>query len=224
MTTFGIVVFPGSNCDHDVQHVVEKVSGAKTRMLWHKDPSIGSVDVVILPGGFSYGDYLRAGALAHLSPIMGSVRAFAKKGGPVLGICNGFQVLCESRLLPGALMRNAQLTFVCKDTTVQVASARTPFTRGLALGAELSMPIAHNEGNYVIDQDGLDRLEGEGRVVFRYLENPNGSMNDIAGVCNAEGNVVGLMPHPERSAEEALGGQDGAALFRSVLEHLDAAA
>ncbi|MDF1562417.1 MAG: phosphoribosylformylglycinamidine synthase subunit PurQ [Deltaproteobacteria bacterium] len=224
MSTFGIVVFPGSNCDHDVAHVVEAVAGAKTRMLWHKEPDLHGVDAVILPGGFSYGDYLRAGALAHLSPVMDEVVRFAKRGGPVLGICNGFQVLCESRLLPGALMRNEQLTFVCKDVTVRVERGDTSFTRGLAAGTELMMPIAHNEGNFVIDPPGLERLEGEGQVVFRYLENPNGSMNGIAGICNASGNVVGLMPHPERSAEGALGSTDGAALFRAALTHLESAA
>jgi phosphoribosylformylglycinamidine synthase subunit PurQ / glutaminase len=215
--TVGIVVFPGSNCDQDVHHVVERVVGAKARWLWHRDTDLNGVDAVILPGGFSYGDYLRAGAIAHLSPVMDSVRDFAAKGGPVLGVCNGFQVLLESRMLPGALMRNEGLEFVCRDVRLEVVRTDTPWTRGMTAGAEVVMPVAHHDGNYFADDETLKRLEGEGQVVFRYRDNPNGSRNDIAGICNDARNVVGLMPHPERCAEAILGGEDGRAMFESLL-------
>ena len=214
----GIVTFPGSNCDHDVYHVVKHACGAEAHYVWHKDRLPARLDAVILPGGFSYGDYLRCGALARFSPVMEDVVAFAKSGGPGLGICNGFQILCESGLLPGVLMRNASLKFICEDVLVSVTGQETPATRGLA-GKTLRMPIAHAEGNYSADPETLDRLEGEGRVVFKYAAGaPNGSARDIAGVCGGpRRNVVGLMPHPERAAEAILGCEDGRAIFRSLL-------
>src|SRR6266511_3878591 len=212
----GIVTFPGSNCDHDVYHVVKHVCGADAAYVWHKDRLPGGLDAVVVPGGFSYGDYLRCGALARFSPVMEDVVAFAKGGGPVLGICNGFQILCESGLLPGVLMRNASLKFICRDVTLKVDGEATPATRGLA-GQALTMPIAHAEGNYFADQETLDRLEGEGRVAFRYVGGaPNGAARDIAGISGGpRRNVVGLMPHPERAAEPILGRDDGRRLFEA---------
>ncbi|MFZ5471593.1 MAG: phosphoribosylformylglycinamidine synthase subunit PurQ [Myxococcota bacterium] len=213
---FGIVVFPGSNCDHDAYHVAKHVLGQEAVFLWHKERDLKSSDVVVLPGGFSYGDYLRCGALARFSPVMEEVAAFAKKGGRVLGICNGFQILTEAGLLPGALLQNASRKFICKDVALQVENPDTPFTRGLSQGQVMRSPIAHAEGNYFIDEEGLRRLEGEGQVVFRYLDNPNGSLNDIAGVVNAGRNVLGMMPHPERAAEAVLGCEDGKRIFESL--------
>jgi phosphoribosylformylglycinamidine synthase I len=214
----GIVTFPGSNCDHDVHHVVKHVCGAGAAYVWHKDRLPGGLDAVVLPGGFSYGDYLRCGALARFSPVMEDVVAFAKKGGPVLGICNGFQILCESGLLPGVLVRNASLKFICEDVTIRVEGKETPVTRRLE-GRALTMPIAHAEGNYGADPETLDRLEGEGRVAFRYVGGaPNGSARDIAGISGGPRlNVVGLMPHPERASEVILGREDGRRLFESLL-------
>ncbi|BDG10239.1 phosphoribosylformylglycinamidine synthase subunit PurQ [Anaeromyxobacter paludicola] len=214
----GIVTFPGSNCDHDVYHVVKHACGAEAHYVWHKDRLPAGLDAVILPGGFSYGDYLRCGALARFSPVMEDVVAFARGGGPVLGICNGFQILCESGLLPGVLMRNASLKFICEDVRVAVTGHETPLTRGL-VGKTLRMPVAHAEGNYFADPETLDRLEGEGLVAFKYAGGaPNGSSRDIAGVSGGpRRNVVGLMPHPERAAEAILGCDDGIALFRSLL-------
>jgi len=214
----GIVTFPGSNCDHDVYHVVKHVSGADAKYVWHKDRLPSGLDAIVVPGGFSYGDYLRCGALARFSPVMDDVVAFAQAGGPVLGICNGFQILCEAGLLPGVLMRNASLKFICRDVTLKVEGAETPVTRGLA-GKALTMPIAHAEGNYFADPETLDRLEGEGRVVFRYAGGaPNGASRDIAGVSGGpKRNVVGLMPHPERASEALLGRDDGKRLFEALL-------
>jgi phosphoribosylformylglycinamidine synthase len=214
----GIVTFPGSNCDHDVYHVVRHVLGADARYVWHKDRLPAGLDAVILPGGFSYGDYLRCGALARFSPVMEDVVGFAKAGGPVLGICNGFQILCESGLLPGVLMRNASLKFVCEDVTVEVQGAETPVTSGLQ-GQKLRIPVAHAEGNYFADAATLDRLEGEGHVVFRYVGGaPQGAARDIAGIAGGPRlNVVGLMPHPERASEAILGCTDGRRLFESLL-------
>jgi phosphoribosylformylglycinamidine synthase subunit PurQ / glutaminase len=214
----GVVTFPGSNCDHDVYHVLKHGLGAAVEYVWHKDRAPAGLDAMIVPGGFSYGDYLRCGALARFSPVMEDVAAFAKKGGPVLGICNGFQILCESGLLPGVLMRNASLKFVCKDVTLRVEGAETPVTRGLA-GRALTMPIAHAEGNYFADAETLDRLEGEGRVAFRYVNGaPNGASRDIAGVSGGpRRNVVGLMPHPERASEAILGREDGKRLFEALV-------
>ena len=214
----GILTFPGSNCDHDVYHVVKHVLGADARYVWHKDRLRAGLDAIVLPGGFSYGDYLRTGALARFSPVMEDVAGFAKAGGPVLGICNGFQILCESGLLPGVLLRNESLKFLCQDVTIEVQGQQTPVTAGLA-GEKLRIPIAHGDGNYFADAETLDRLEGEGHVVFRYVGGaPNGSARDIAGISGGpRRNVVGLMPHPERAAEEVLGCDDGRRLFESLL-------
>lgn len=220
-----VLVFPGSNCDHDAYHAVKHVFGQDARFVWHKEPALGDVDLVIVPGGFSYGDYLRAGAIARFSPVMKDVVRFANDGGLVLGICNGFQVLCEAGLLPGALVRNASLRFVCRDVNLRVESTATPVTSGLVVGDLLSLSVAHGEGNYVAEESVLDELEAEGRVVFRYVDasgqptaeaNPNGSARNIAGIRNAVGNVVGMMPHPERCVEPLLGSADGAKLFESV--------
>ena len=215
---FGIVSFPGSNCDDDAVFAATETLGQPAVKLWHKSHDLEGCDVIVLPGGFSYGDYLRCGALARFSPVMEDVAAFARKGGPVLGICNGFQILCESGLLPGVLMRNASLKFICKDVTLRVEGKETPVTRGLA-GKALTMPVAHAEGNYFADEETLDRLEGEGRVVFRYVGGaPNGAARDIAGVSDGpRRNVVGLMPHPERASEAILGREDGRKLFEALL-------
>ena len=222
----GIVVFPGSNCDHDVYHVLKHVLDQEVVFLWHQDTSLKGCELVVLPGGWSYGDYLRGGAMAALSPVLGAVREHAERGGKVLGICNGFQVLTEAHLLPGALRRNAGLRFECRDVYLRVERTDTPFTRGYAAGQVVRMPIAHGEGNFEHSATELDRLEAGRRVVFRYVSpageldeawNPNGSARAIAGLTNAEGNVLGLMPHPERCAEEVLGNDDGLALFESVV-------
>jgi phosphoribosylformylglycinamidine synthase I len=214
----GVVTFPGSNCDHDVYHVLNRVCGAEARYVWHKDRLPAGLDAVVLPGGFSYGDYLRCGALARFSPVMEDVIGFAKGGGPVLGICNGFQILCECGLLPGVLLRNASLKFICQDVLVEVQGTATPITAGLR-GQKLRMPIAHAEGNFFADADTLDRLEADGQVVFRYVGGaPNGAARDIAGIAGGPRmNVVGLMPHPERASEAILGSADGRKLFESLL-------
>jgi phosphoribosylformylglycinamidine synthase I len=222
-----IIRFPGSNCDDDALHVARHVLGAAARPAWHKDSSLGECDAVIIPGGFSYGDYLRAGAMAAHSPVMGAVRAFAEKGGPVLAICNGFQIACEAGLLEGTLTRNAGLQFVCRDVHLVVEGRPTPFTRAIPAGRILKMPIAHAEGRFVHPE--LGQMEKEGRVVFRYADasgdtdqrhNPNGSVGGVAGLCNSTGNVLGLMPHPERAAEKVLGSDDGRLLFDSLRAHL----
>ncbi len=214
---FGIVVFPGSNCDHDAYHVVHKVLGQPAVFLWHKDRDLQNVDVVILPGGFAFGDYLRCGAIARFSPLMEEVVRFAGKGGKVLGICNGFQVLTEAGLLPGALLQNASCKFVCRQVELMVENDQTPYSKALQGGQRIRMPVAHGDGNYFIDDDGLRRLEGEGRIVFRYIDNPNGSRANIAGIVNDGGNVLGLMPHPERASEAVLGAEDGRLVFESLL-------
>ncbi len=230
---FAILVFPGSNCDHDAYHATKHVFGQDARFVWHKEETIGDVDAVIVPGGFSYGDYLRAGAIARFSPVMKDVIRFANNGGLVLGVCNGFQVLCEAGLLPGALMRNASLRFVCKDVHLRVENNTTPFTSEAEVGHVLSIPIAHGEGNFTADDATLDELERENRVVFRYCDakgnvtpesNPNGSARNIACIINAEGNVMGMMPHPERCVEALVGNgsEDGAVIFRSLIEYVDA--
>ena len=214
-----VIVFPGSNCDRDAARALTRISGQPASMVWHKDTELPEgVDLVLLPGGFSYGDYLRSGAMSAKSPIMRAVAAHAERGALVLGVCNGFQVLTETRLLPGALLRNAGLKFVCRDVPLAIANGNTAFTRAYREQRETSIPIAHGDGRYVADEETLDRLEGDGRVVFRYLDNPNGSARDIAGVINERGNVMGLMPHPERAADEALGRTGGTALFQSLLE------
>ncbi len=223
---FSIVVFPGSNCDHDAYHVARHVLGQDAEFVWHKDTDLKGADVVVLPGGFSHGDYLRTGAIARFSPVMGAVRAFAEGGGPVLGICNGFQILCEAGLLPGAMLRNRDLKFHCEHVSIRVEQTDTPFTRLAAAGQVLRIPIAHGEGNYYAEPDAIAALEASRRVVFRYCDpagqvtdaaNPNGALNGIAGICNERRNVVGLMPHPERACEPALGSADGLILFESVV-------
>ena len=212
-----VIVFPGSNCDRDMARAIELVSGRAPAMVWHGDSALPEgTDFVALPGGFSYGDYLRSGAMAARSPVMAAVAAAAARGVPVLGVCNGFQVLTEAGLLPGALMRNAGLSFVCRDVALTVGTADSLFTRGYAAGQQLVFPVAHHDGNYVADEATLDRIEGEGRIAFRYAAPVNGSARDIAGVLNAGGNVLGMMPHPERAIEDAHGNRDGAALFESL--------
>jgi phosphoribosylformylglycinamidine synthase len=211
-----VVVFPGSNCEHDVVEALTRL-GADASIVWHESRDLESADAVVVPGGFAHGDYLRPGAIARFSPIMESVGAFAASGGPVLGICNGFQVLTEAGLLPGALRPNEGRRFLCKTVTCTVASTSTALTEGLELGRELRLPINHYEGNYTVAPDLLERLEGEGQVVLRYTENPNGSMGSVAGVSNRGGNVVGLMPHPERASDALIGSSDGNALFEAFL-------
>jgi phosphoribosylformylglycinamidine synthase len=213
----GIVVFPGSNCDEDAFHAAGTVLGHQPQMLWHKEHDLRGSELVILPGGFSYGDYLRCGAIARFAPVMEEVAAFARKGGPVIGICNGFQILTEAGLLPGALLQNANRQYICQDVLLRTEKARTRFTTELDVGERLKIPIAHGDGNYFIDDEGLKRLEGEGQVIFRYLQNPNGSRNDIAGIVNSSGNVLGMMPHPERNAEPLLGNADGRRVLASFL-------
>ncbi len=226
---FAVIVFPGSNCDHDAYHAAKHVLGHDAEFIWHKETSLKGSDVVILPGGFSYGDYLRTGAIAQFSPVMTAVKEFASSGGPLLGICNGFQVLCESRLLPGALLRNRDLKFHCEHVRVRVEQTDTPFTLRATRGAVLNLPIAHGEGNYFADPETLAALESSRRVIFRYCgasgevtdaANPNGSLNNIAGICNDARNVVCLMPHPERACESPLGSKDGLVLFDSVVASL----
>ena len=223
---FGIVTFPGSNCDYDAYRAVVDGLGERATFLWHKHHDLHDSDVIILPGGFSYGDYLRAGAIARFSPVMQDVVAFANRGGPVLAICNGFQIACEAGLLPGALLRNASLKFVCELVRLRVETTDTLFTNRYEKGATLRIPIAHGDGRYTADEETIDRLEGEGRVVFRYLAgaadtdewwSPNGSTRAIAGIVNEAGNVLGMMPHPERAVDPLLGSSDGLALFESVL-------
>lgn len=222
---FGVVVFPGSNCDHDAYHVISKVIGQPVDFIWHRSTSLNGADAVILPGGFSYGDYLRAGAIARFSPVMQAVKEHAARGGLVLGICNGFQILCESGLLPGVLMRNRGLRFICRMVHLRVENNDSPFTHLYPPGRVLRMPIAHAEGNYYCDQETLNLLRRERRIILRYCDaggrvapasNPNGALDQIAGICNRERNVLGLMPHPERAAEEILGSADGRTLFQSM--------
>jgi len=213
---FGVVVFPGSNCDHDAWYAVSRNLGQPAEFIWHDSSSLGNVDAIILPGGFSYGDYLRCGAIAKFSPVMAAVRRFAAEGGLVLGICNGFQILVESGLLPGALIRNRGLKFICRQVELEVVTTDSPFTSQAQRGQILRMPIAHGEGCYYADERTLDELEAEDRVVLRYRENPNGSLRDIAGIVNRERNVLGLMPHPERATEPLMGSSDGLVVFRSM--------
>jgi phosphoribosylformylglycinamidine synthase len=229
--TFAVVVFPGSNCDHDAYHAAKHVLGQDARFVWHKDTSLAGADVVVLPGGFSHGDYLRTGAIARFSPIMATVMAFAAAGGPVLGICNGFQILLECGLLPGAMLRNRDVRFHCEFVGVRVEEIDTPFTTECRKGDVLRIPIAHGEGNYFAEPDVLADLEASRRVIFRYADangevsdraNPNGSLHNIAGICSAARNVVGLMPHPERACELPLGSADGLRLFESVVRTLSA--
>jgi len=215
-----VIVFPASNCDRDAATALKEMTGRAPAMVWHQESELPDVDLVILPGGFAYGDYLRCGAMAAQSQVMKAVKAHAEKGGAVLGICNGFQVLTESGLLPGALMRNAGLKFVCKPVALSVEETQSAFTRKYEKGQSVTFPVAHGEGNYYADDETLDRLEGEGRVMFRYKDNPNGSARDIAGILNRKRNVLGLMPHPERVVDPLTGGTDGRSLFQSLIEAL----
>jgi phosphoribosylformylglycinamidine synthase subunit PurQ / glutaminase len=226
---FGVVVFPGSNCDHDAFHAVGGVLGQPTEFIWHQSENLSGFDAVILPGGFSYGDYLRTGAIARFSPVMRAVEKFARAGGLVLGICNGFQILCEAGLLPGALMRNTGLRFICRQVNIRVETTATPFTSAAQTGQVLRIPINHGEGNYVCDDETLAELKRNDQIVFRYCTpggsldpaaNPNGSREAIAGICNRQHNVLGMMPHPERAVEAALGSSDGLVLFRSLIAAL----
>jgi phosphoribosylformylglycinamidine synthase len=216
----GVVVFPGSNCDHDAWYAFNKNIGIAAEFVWHDESSLGAFDAVILPGGFSYGDYLRCGAIARFSPVMRAVKEFAAQGGPVLGICNGFQILVESGLLPGALMRNASLKFVCRDVRLRVETSNSPFTCALPRGRTLRMPVAHGEGCYYADERTLDALESEDRVALRYVDNPNGSLRDIAGILNERRNVMGMMPHPERACDALMGSIDGRGILASLVESL----
>ncbi|MFU8812166.1 MAG: phosphoribosylformylglycinamidine synthase subunit PurQ [Balneolaceae bacterium] len=225
----GVVVFPGSNCDHDAYHAMSKVMNTSTRFLWHKETDLSDIDLLIIPGGFSYGDYLRSGAIARFSPVMNAVQAYAAEGRPVMGICNGFQILLEAGLLPGAMLHNQKLRFVCKHTFIRVETSRPPYTDALEPGTVLSIPVSHGEGNYVIDEDGLKKLQDNHQILFRYCEadgslseasNFNGSVDAIAGIVNRQGNVLGMMPHPERAMEALLGGTDGTLLFDSIFNSL----
>lgn len=229
---FGVVVFPGSNCDEDALHAAKDVFGQEAEYLWHKDEDLKGADVVILPGGFAHGDYLRTGAMARFSPVMNAVRAFADRGGPVLGICNGFQVLLEAGLLPGAMLRNRSLQYQCEHVHLRVEATDTPFTSRARVGQILRIPIGHGEGNYYAPPDQLAELEGNRQVVLRYCDpsgqadaasNPNGSVRSIASVCNRQRNVVGMMPHPERAIERLLGGEDGRVIFESILHSIESA-
>jgi phosphoribosylformylglycinamidine synthase subunit PurQ / glutaminase len=226
---FGIVVFPGSNCDHDAYHAAKHVLGQEAEFIWHKDTDLKGADALILPGGFSYGDYLRTGAIARFSPIMREVQAFAAKGGPILGVCNGFQILLESGLIPGAMLRNRSVKFVCAHVHVRIEQTDTPFTCAGRRGQVLQMPIAHGEGNYFAPPDVLAKLEANRQVIFRYTTargdltdeaNPNGSLASIAGLCNEARNVVGLMPHPERACESSLGSADGLVILESAVQSI----
>jgi phosphoribosylformylglycinamidine synthase len=230
---FGVVVFPGSNCDHDAFYAIGNVLQKPVEFIWHQSENLANCDAVILPGGFSYGDYLRTGAIARFSPVMKSVEKFANRGGLVLGICNGFQILCEAGLLPGAMMRNSGLRFICRHVHIRVEQTDTAFTNAARKNQVLKIPIAHSDGNYNVDESTLADLEKNHQVIFRYTSpdgfddttgNPNGAIHNIAGICNRERNVVGLMPHPERAVESALGSDDGLVIFRSMVEALAGAA
>lgn len=228
----GVIVFPGSNCDHDAYHAMKHVMNADTTFLWHKDKEIGNLDLVIVPGGFSYGDYLRSGAIARFSPIMEAVQDYVKKGFPVLGICNGFQILLEAGLLPGAMLHNEKLRFVCKNVNIRVENNRSLFTSGMKEGTVLNVPVSHGEGNYFIDDEGLSDLKEHEQIAFRYCDangnvtqeaNFNGSVDSIAGIINKQGNVLGMMPHPERAMEPLLGSSDGKPFFESIFNSLQLA-
>ena len=226
---FGIIVFPGSNCDHDCYHAAKHIFGQHAEYIWHKDTNLNGYDCIILPGGFSYGDYLRTGAIARFSPVMNDVIMFAKRGGLVIGICNGFQILAEAGLLPGGLMRNRDLRFICKAVHIKVENNETVFTSAYKKGEVLSMPIAHADGNYFADAETVKRLEDNNQIIFRYVNangqmtedaNPNGSINNIAAIINEKGNVFGTMPHPERACESILGGEDGRGVFEGILSQM----
>ena len=225
---FGVIVFPGSNCDHDSYYAVNHAAGQPATMLWHESTDLQNCDAIIVPGGFAYGDYLRTGAIAHFAPIMASVKKFAATGGLVIGICNGFQILCESQLLPGALLRNAGLKYICKQVYLKVETTDTPYTQGMRKGDVLQIPIGHMEGNYFCDADTLSELRKQERVVFRYCTpegeitaaaNPNGALDNVAGICNEGRNVLGMMPHPDRSSEAMLGSSDGLKIFQAMVRN-----
>ena len=226
---FGVLVFPGSNCEHDTYHMVSKVLGQPAQFIWHQSRDLASCDAILVPGGFSYGDYLRTGAIARFSPVMGAVKKFAASGGLVLGICNGFQILLESGLLPGAMLKNRGLKYVCRHVYIRVESLATPFTCSIHKGQVLNIPIGHMEGNYYADSQTLERMEKNQQIIFRYCTaqgeitdeaNPNGSLLNIAGICNEGRNVLGMMPHPERASEKVLGSQDGLLIFESLLRSM----
>jgi phosphoribosylformylglycinamidine synthase subunit PurQ / glutaminase len=217
---FGVVIFPGSNCDHDCYYAIESVIGKPVEFIWHQDTSVKTFDAIILPGGFAYGDYLRTGALAKFSPVMKAIGEFANKGGLVYGICNGFQILTEAGLLPGALLRNVTMKYICKFVELRTETANSPYTNLLRKGQILRIPIGHGDGNFYADNDTLQRIEDNDQVVFRYVENPNGSLHDIAGIVNEKRNVLGMMPHPDRSSEAILGSADGKLIFESMVNAL----
>ncbi len=232
MPTFGVIVFPGSNCDHDAYHAIKHVMNCDVKFLWHKETDLSGIDFIIIPGGFSYGDYLRSGAIARFSPIMQEVVKFVEKGGPVMGICNGFQILLEAHLIPGAMLHNEQLRFVCKNTFMRCETTDSVFTNSLLKGQVFDIPVSHGEGNYFIESDGLKSLQDNDQIVFRYCDadgnlteeaNFNGSVDHIAGICNTGRNVLGLMPHPERAMEKLLGAEDGKPIFESILNALSVA-
>lgn len=232
MATFGVLVFPGSNCDHDAYHALKHVMNSNVKFLWHKDTDLSGIDFLIVPGGFSYGDYLRSGAIARFSPVMQEVVKFAENGGPVMGICNGFQILLEAGLIPGAMMHNEKLKFVCKNVYIRTETTNSIFTSGLQKGQVLDIPVSHGEGNYFIEQDGLKSLQDNDQILFRYCDqngeltkeaNFNGSVDHIAGIVNKERNVLGMMPHPERAMEKLLGSEDGKPIFESILNSLSVA-
>lgn len=227
--TIGVIIFPGSNCDHDAYHAMKHVMGADTRFIWHKDSDLSSIDLLIVPGGFSYGDYLRSGAIARFSPVMQAVVEYAREGRPVMGICNGFQILLEAGLLPGAMLHNEKLRFICKNVHVRVENNQTLFTDGLDVGEVLKLPVSHGEGNYFINEEGLRHLQDGNQIIFRYCNsdgeitddsNVNGSVDAIAGISNEAGNVLGMMPHPERAVEDLLGSTDGKKMFETVLNKM----
>jgi len=217
---FGVVIFPGSNCDHDCYYAIESVIGKPVQFIWHQDTAVHGFDAIILPGGFAYGDYLRTGALAKFSPVMRAIGEFANKGGLVYGICNGFQILTEAGLLPGALLRNVTMKYICKFVELRVETANTPYTNLLKKGQVVQIPIGHGDGNFFADAETLKRIEDNDQVVFRYIENPNGSLHDIAGIVNDKRNVLGMMPHPDRSSESILGSADGKLIFESMVNAL----
>jgi len=217
---FGVVIFPGSNCDHDCYYAIESVIGKPVQFIWHQDTAVHGFDAIILPGGFAYGDYLRTGALAKFSPVMKAIGEFANKGGLVYGICNGFQILTEAGLLPGALLRNVTMKYICKFVELRVETANTPYTNLLKKGQVVQIPIGHGDGNFFADAETLKRIEDNDQVVFRYIENPNGSLHDIAGIVNDKRNVLGMMPHPDRSSESILGSADGKLIFESMVNAL----
>ena len=219
-TKIAVIVFPGSNCDHDAYYVLNKVFGVDVGFVWHKETNLDDYDAVLIPGGFSYGDYLRTGAIARFSPIMESVIQSSKNGKPIIGICNGFQILLECGLLPGALINNSEIKFLSKSVTLEVVSKKSIFSNKLDAGEKMKMPIAHRQGNYIADKSVLNDLTNQDRIIFKYKQNPNGSMLDIAGICNEKGNVLGMMPHPERACENILGSIDGRRIFESMLGNM----